>query len=321
MSPAQQPCRIVARRPCVLLYRSGQGSGGPVTARRGWVLLPVLLLLVTAVAGADGDGQPPRIATLDWTIAETLLALDVTPVGLAQPAAYRDWVGEPRLPGDVKDLGLRSQPSMERLAALEPDRILISPMFSHLEPRLSRIAPVTEIGLYAPDAPVWDGLSRLTRRVGALVGRSRAAAALIERTEAVVAAQRERLREIRRPLLVVQFMDPRHVRVFGEDSLYGAVIVRLGLDNAWGGATNRWGFALVGLEALIKYDARLVVVEPMPVGVDAALQDSALWRQLPGVADGSVVRLPPVWSFGGPHAAARFARVLTAGLTRGEHDE
>ncbi|MGM0913096.1 MAG: hypothetical protein ACQEXC_05115 [Pseudomonadota bacterium] len=40
--------------------------------------------------------------------------------------------------------------------------------------------------------------------------------------------------------LVVQFMDERHVRVFGEGGLYQAVMDRLGLENAWRGETNAW---------------------------------------------------------------------------------
>ena len=37
------------------------------------------------------------------------------------------------------------------------------------------------------------------------------------------------------PLLVVQFIDERHVRVFGRGSLFEAVMQRLGLRNAPGG--------------------------------------------------------------------------------------
>ena len=43
----------------------------------------------------------------------------------------------------------------------------------------------------------------------------------------------------------------RHVRVFGDNSLYQAVIDRLGLENVWTRDTNLWGFTLVGIEELI----------------------------------------------------------------------
>jgi ferric hydroxamate transport system substrate-binding protein len=109
-------------------------------------------------------------------------------------------------------------------------------------------------------------------------------------------------------------MDERHVRVFGENGLFQAVLERLGLENAWQGDTNVWGFSLVGLEALIEREARLVVVEPYPTGVEEKLARSALWQRLPSVRDDSLITLPPVWSFGALPSARRFAELLVAAL-------
>ncbi|WP_337133788.1 ABC transporter substrate-binding protein, partial [Staphylococcus aureus] len=88
-------------------------------------------------------------------------------------------------------------------------------------------------------------------------------------------------------------MDARHVRVFGANGLFQAVLDRLGLENAWQGDTNYWGFSLVGVEELLKLDARLVVVEPYPEGVETKLAASGLWQRQPSVRDGSLVTLPP----------------------------
>jgi iron complex transport system substrate-binding protein len=68
-----------------------------------------------------------RIATVDWTIAETLLALG-SPRWRWGMWPYRAWVGEPQLPAGVIDIGLRAQPNRELLAELKPDLILISPL-------------------------------------------------------------------------------------------------------------------------------------------------------------------------------------------------
>ncbi|MBZ9558045.1 MULTISPECIES: iron-siderophore ABC transporter substrate-binding protein [unclassified Modicisalibacter] len=269
----------------------------------------VLTLLLAGPAAAA-----PRLVTLDWTIAETLTALGMPPQGVAQTAAYRDWVAEPSLPDTVVDLGLRVQPNLELLADLDPDRILISPMFASLEPRLSHIAPVTTVSLYAGSDALWPDLLAATRKLARLGGRPEAAERLIATTEARIADLRERLPEGERPLLMVQFMDARHVRVFGEHSLYQAVAERLGLDNAWQGTTNAWGFSLVGLEALAGIDAQLVVVDPLPVGVEQALADNGLWQHLAAVREGRVLHLPPVWSFGGLPSAERFAEQLVPAL-------
>lgn len=60
--------------------------------------------------------------------------------------------------------------------------------------------------------------------------------------------------------------------------------------------------------------ARLVVVDPIPVGVSERLQDPGLWQQLPQVRAAAVLHLPAVWSFGGVLAASRFAVQLSTAL-------
>ncbi|WP_280538901.1 ABC transporter substrate-binding protein [Chromohalobacter sp. 11-W] len=281
-------------------------------------LLALALLVLLAGPLTASAADTPRIATVDWTIAETLLALGVTPVGVAQTDAYREWVGAPSLPAEVADIGLRAQPNRELLAQLDPDRILLSPMFSTLAPSLERIAPTDTVALYTPGSDLWTRLKNATREIAAIANREAEADTLLAWLDAHLALLRQSLasREIGdRPLLVVQFIDDRHVRVFGEHSLYNAVMQRLGLENAWQDATNYWGFATVGLEALAKLDdARLVVIEPMPVGVDERLASSALWQHLPSVRRDDVLTLPPVWSFGGAPSAARFADHLSQAL-------
>lgn len=92
-------------------------------------------------------------ATVDWTIAETLLAIDAPVSSVAQQSDYHAWVGEPHIPDSATDMGLRTQPNMELLAQVPPEQTLISPMFAGLTPRLERIAPVTSFSLYSP-API-----------------------------------------------------------------------------------------------------------------------------------------------------------------------
>ena len=270
--------------------------------------------LVAALFAAAAPADAPRLAALDWTLAETLVALDAPPVAVAQLEAYHAWVGEPALPASTLDLGLRSQPNLERLASLEPERILISPMFANLTPRLERIAPVETLPLYAPGRDTWHEMRELTRSLGRLVARPEAATQLIEATEARLDTLRQRLGDTPPPLVVVQFMDRRHVRVFGDNGLFQAVLDRLGLDNAWRGPTNAWGFSLVGIEALAGLDARLVVVEPYPAGVRKRLDDGGLWGHLVEASRGAPIVLPPVWSFGALPSAERFAEQLVSAL-------
>lgn len=284
--------------------------GSPRPRRALTWLAGLLAALVAAAAPAD----TPRLVTLDWTLAETLVALGTPPVAVAQVEAYHAWVGKPALPARTLNLGLRSQPNLERLASLAPERILISPMFANLTPRLARIAPVVSLPLYSPGRDTWEEMRELTRSLGRLVERPEVASRLIEETEARLDALRRRLDDSPPPLLVVQFMDRRHVRVFGDNGLFQAVLDHLGLDNAWRGPTNAWGFSLVGIEALAGLDARLVVVEPYPAGVRERLDDAGLWGHLVEASRGAPIVLPPIWSFGALPAATRFADRLVSAL-------
>lgn len=269
------------------------------------------LLLLT---GLSLDTSAQQIASIDWTLAETLSALGAPPAAVAQVSDYHSWVGQPHLPKGTGDLGLRTQPNLEQLAQHPPERILISPMFASLAPRLERVAPVESLTLYTPGDDTWTQMLALTRELGNLVDRPQAAEALIASTETRFEELRNRLPRDPSPLLVVQFMDERHVRVFGGNGLFQVAMDRLGLENAWQEETNYWGFSLVGLEALLEWEARLVVIEPYPTGVEVKLSNSALWQHHPSVRDGSMITLPPVWSFGALPSAQRFAELLVAEL-------
>ncbi len=293
--------------------------------RTGWLLCllaplglqasPASQSATTDTARLSEHTQVPRIATVDWTIAETLLALGVTPLAVGDVSAYRAWVGEPLLPADVVDIGLRAQPNRELLAELKPDRILISPLAAPLAPTLSRIAPVQSIALYDPQTDLWQRLHEATLTIAALVHKTAEANVLLTDLNRDLEQMKQTLPAELPPLLVVQFIDERHVRVFGRHSLFEAVMQRLALRNAWQGETNAWGFSVASLEQFLSIpEARLVVVDPIPVGVSERLQEPGLWQHLPLVQQAPVLHLPAVWSFGGVLAARRFATLLSEAL-------
>lgn len=276
----------------------------------------VLVPLAAFADSTPAEQAPPRIATVDWTLTETLLALGVIPVGVAETDGYRRWVDSPALPPEVIDIGLRSQPNRELLARLDLDFILISPLYGTLEPVVSRIAPVVSMTMYGPGEDLWSRVRAVTLELGERVGRAQKAHKLMAALDAKLDQLRQRFaeREIK-PLLVVQLIDDRHVRVYGDNSLFDAVMQQLGIDNAWTGGTNHWGFANEGVEALAAAtDAQLVVVEPVPQGARDALEQSLVWQRLPSVQRNGMMTLPAVWSFGGPASAGRFADLLAEAL-------
>lgn len=303
-----------------MLIPSPSSDRGALLNRLLKKMAPCLIsLLLPLAAQADtssiASAPLPRIATVDWTIAETLLALGVTPLAVGDAGPYQAWVGEPRLPAEVVDIGLRTQPNRELLAELKPDRILISPLAAPLAPTLSRIAPVSTIALYDGQTDLWQRLHEVTLTLARMVGKTAEGERLLAGLDRDLASMQARLPADLSPLLVVQFIDERHVRVFGRHSLFDAVMTRLGLRNGWQEQTNDWGFSVVSIEQFMTLPtARLVVVDPIPVGVSERLQEPGLWQHLPLVRQAPVLHLPAVWSFGGVLAAHRFAGLLSDAL-------
>lgn len=276
-----------------------------------------LLCMLALLAGiAQAEARQPRIAVIDWGLTETLLGLGVTPIAVAQTEGYRRWVQAPELPVQVIDLGLRIEPNLELLSQLKPDMILITPQFAASRAQLERVAPVHTLAIYTPEAEAYVGAQRVTRELAKLLDRQDEGEAMISRIDATMARVRQRLApQALPPFYVMTFLDQRHVRLFGKQSIYQGVFDRVGLRNAWQGPTNYWGFSQQGIDRLAETpEAALLYLKPIPPGSEDGLAASALWNQLPAVRAGRLYDLPPVWSFNGLMAAERFANLLEARL-------
>ncbi|HEV2269205.1 MAG TPA: ABC transporter substrate-binding protein [Steroidobacteraceae bacterium] len=259
-----------------------------------------------------------RVAALDWALAETMLALRYNPVALVAAGDWNRFVVEPALPPGIADVGLQQQVNFELLAALQPDLILTSPFSQQIEPVLRRIAPTERFSVFAPSPVPLRTAQSLMRALGGRLGRTAEAAEFLRAANAQLDAYRERVRVLRPPpVLLINFVDARHARVYGGAGLFQNVLDRIGVSNAWTGATNYWGFTTVGIERLAtNVDLRLMVFDPVPADVRPTLSQSPLWLELPFVRAGHVARLPPVLMFGAMPAALRFARLLMQTLER-----
>lgn len=257
--------------------------------------------------------------SLDYALTETLLELGVEPVGVPDLEGYDRWVVEPELPRDVIDVGSTFDPNVELIQLLDPDLILTTPFLAGIRHRLERIAPTLSLAIYSPEeGGAYESAREATRRLGERLDRERAARELIQRVDSTLQAARDALRPYRdTPVYFVRFMDPRHVRVFGEESLFDDVLERVGIPNAWQEETNYWGFATVGIEALAtERRVRLFYLEPPPRGVLPALRESGLWSNLTFVEGNRVHPFPMVLQFGALPSAERFAERLVDRMSR-----
>lgn len=281
--------------------------------------MPVLASPVLA-SEPEIAGPLRRIVALDYGLAETLLRLGRPPLAVVGAQDWDKWVVEPALPADVVNLGSSLEPNLELLQQLEPDAILATPYLAGIAHRLRQIAPVLSLPIYVPDGRPLALAEAATKRLAALTGREAACEALLAEVEATYEAARQRLRgRADQPVYLVNFMDGRHVRVYGEKSLFQDVLDRIGLANAWQGRTNFWGFATIGIEELEQDSrARLIYLDPVPPGVLPALARNPLWNSLSFVKAGQVQGLPPVLMFGALPSAMRFARLVSEKLAMPE---
>ncbi len=259
----------------------------------------------------------PRIATSDWSVAETLTAMQLPPISVGDKRAYQFWVKQPSLPERTRDAGLRFQPNLERLYQLKPDRFIQSSWFAHLKPQFEQIAPVSELDFADDKGTRFELTVAATRTLGKMVGAEAAAEQLIRSSQQRLNQARTVVAPYRnRPLAVVQFVDSRHLRIYGESSLYHAVMTQLGLQNAWRGESNAWGFANIPLTRLAQLppDTLLLIVPPHPPLVQHALQKNAVWQRLPFAQSANRRVLDHSWSYGALPSMTHFADQLASRL-------
>ncbi|AQU85036.1 hypothetical protein B2G49_01515 [Halomonas sp. 'Soap Lake  len=257
------------------------------------------------------------IAAFDLPIAETLIELGVSQVIIMQRNSFNFWTGNAYSSSSISEVGLPG-PNMELLQQVSPSRVLLAPWQASQQARLSLIAPASVVDSYpySVEGDVWNRLLNFTYGLGKLAEQQKQANHLVQETQTRLTSLRNRVAEDCTPMLYVQLLDERHIRVFGNNSLLNAVSQQLGLCNAWEGATNQWGYAQVGVEHLFDTEARLVIIRSYnSAGIEEKITDSALWRYLPSVRRGDVIVLPSTfWIAGGLPSALRFAESLVEAL-------
>ncbi|MFM0642767.1 ABC transporter substrate-binding protein [Paraburkholderia bryophila] len=316
----------VAGLACALTGASARAAAGAASAASA--------ARVSASGSASGVNArpaavPSRIVVMDFGLTEMLLTLGVTPLATSVPDWYRRTNVAPPLPAGVVDIGLLYQPNFELLEQLRPDLMLVTPAHQPLLGQLHRIAPTLTIALSAAGVEPWKQIGNETRRLARILGREPQGDAALASADAALEAVRARFASnaassasiARQPVFMVEFVDDRHLLVYGKGSLFGDVMERVGLRNAWTHETNARGYAVTDFTRLADVaDARLVYIEPLPEAARATLADGVLWRSLPFVRAQRVAGMPKVSQGGALFSGARFARQLADVLLPEAHD-
>lgn len=264
-----------------------------------------------------------RIAVLDWAMAETLTGLGVVPVAMAEPDRYRARAQDDRLPAGVIDLGLTTQPDLERLSLVAPDLIVTGHgQDGQIGAALARIAPLWAGSIYTGDGAPLAAAMAVARGLGARLNRADAAEALIRRCLSRIDAAAARLTPAAtaQPVAVFVFQDQRHGWVADANGFIHAVMTRMGITNAWPlstapGRPSFWGYTAIGIDRLATLpDCRLIHAD-FPLGPGGWRPGpSTIWQALPAVAQSASASIGPFWYFGALPTMARFADQLADAL-------
>lgn len=293
------------------------GAGGPVTFtdERGEHTLP----------------EPAQdVVALEWGLTEDLLTLGVVPVGQADVEGYNNWAtAVPLDPAATTDVGMRGEPSLSDITALDPDLIVTTTdVPENVIGQLEDIAPV--LAVRGSDAEDPLGYMRQTiELLGNVTGTEEEAQTALNEFDQTLTEGQQAISEA--GLSGTEFVMADgwvtngvvSVRMFTPGSYFGAIGEELGMVNAWpeGGDPN-YGLAQTDIEGL----TALGEVQFMYIGNDVAggedafttgVEGNAIWEQLPFVTADQVHRLPDgVWMFGGPESGSAYIEAVVDALTQ-----
>lgn len=282
-----------------------------ITRRRLLIAMALSPLLWQMRGAQAADVDPQRVVALEWLPAELLLALGVTPYGVADIPNYRLWVNEPALPDSVIDVGLRTEPNLELLTQMKPSFIVWSAGYGPSPEKLARIAPGRGFTFSDGKRPLAMA-QRSLLEMADLLGKTQQAKRHLAEFDALMESLRPRFAgRGDRPLLMISLLDPRHVLVFGENCLFQEVLDRFCIKNAWHGEAAFWGSVSVGIDRLAAFNEADVICFDHGNERDMAqLLATPLWQAMPFVRAGRFQRVPAVWFYGATLSAMHFARVL-----------
>lgn len=288
--------------------------------------LGLACLLLLGAGPGRADAAASRVVALEWDAIENLTVLGVTPVGVADLSGYDTFVPIPRSRSGITDVGLRTAPSLTRIASLRPDLIIVPDYRSAANlSSLRRIAPVLVTRAYpsGSDTAQYDAMVRDFRKVAAAVGRRRQGEAVLRDLDSSLRNARLTLAGRGRAGIRVTLSTPGGslaapaVRIFTDNSVPMEVMRRIGLRNAWQGRNQRFGYATVGIEAYRQVQSGwLAFVFPEQFrGIIDRFTSQPSFRRLEFVREGRVRTLPgSTWLYGGPRTVRLFAERMTAAL-------
>jgi ferric hydroxamate transport system substrate-binding protein len=270
------------------------------------------------------DKPATKVVALEWGEAEMLVSLGVMPVGVADVKGYTTWVTAAPLDAAVKDVGTRSEPSVDAIVALQPDLVVMeaerdAPLVGQLE----KFVPVM-VTKGTDASRNFDRMKEDVTLIATAVGKAPEGEKLLADFDAAVAAGKEKIAGAGATGQYYAMADgwmegsTVSIRMFGQGALVSQLAIQLGLKNAWDGKVDaQWGLGqtdVEGLSAMKEENPRFFY--NASDGTDVfkdGLGTNAIWKAQPFVQENKVHKLPDgIWTFGGPKSCMQYIDALVA---------
>jgi iron complex transport system substrate-binding protein len=218
--------------------------------------LLLLALLLTALALPASAQAAPRIVALTPFGANTLAKLGVKPVAVGQTLGGRDRLS-PKLKGvTVLPLSHPNGPNLEQLASLEPDIVLSSPTWAKGNESMGDLG----IKVLIREPRLLQESYAQTLAIGRLVGKAKAAKALVRNLKKRVALARKEIEQ--RPRVMVILGVGRTPFVFLPNSWGGDIITKSGGELLTGGVESGSGFERISDEVVVAENPDVIIAVP-----------------------------------------------------------
>ena len=253
------------------------------------------------------------IAIIDWAMLETALAIGAIPRAATELRQYKKMDIQPTIPESVTDIGLRGSPNYELLRILSPKLIIASNFYEYQRDTLEKIAPVFAPIVFGQGLLPRPTLTKATLELGQQLGCARKTEIFIKNYDSFIQQKRGDFSKLKqRDYFIINLGNGRNFRAFGNDSIFGAALKDVGLNNAWNSDTSYSAYAHIGLEELaLKPDAGIIIIGPTEEETLHSLPDNQLWNVLPAIKQSNFLFLPALNHFGGLPTAQYFISLLS----------
>lgn len=272
--------------------------------------------------------EPKRVVAIEWSSVEDVLALGVTPIGVADIEGFKKWVNiKHEIPADVVDVGSRVEPNIETIASLKPDLIIATDRVKAFADKLNSIAPTIVFYSSSPEKTgpnSYEIMEKNFRMVADALNKKEEGEKVLKEVNDSFAQAGEKLKAAGKVdhdfALIAGFSSDKApvLRFYAEHSMAAQVLQRMGMKNAF--QAEKYipsGIVELGVEALpsVQQANFFYVVQDDDNIFATQLKDHPVWKNLAFNKENRTYPLGgDTWLMGGPLSAQVIGERVVASM-------